>query len=345
MKIPYKTLILPLLAVLAAGCAKEAKSSTNEMEKEYIEAWLKVNYPNVHETGHGIYILEDIPGTGAAYSGEDYVHLNYTTTDLEGTIASTTDKETSKRLGTFSEGKYYGAKIWEVSDNTIPVGIEDMLSGMKIGGTRTAIIPAWLATYNRYKKDSDYIKKSVNTTTSIYTITLEDAFDDIDKWEIDSLAAYAKRNYGLAPSDSLRKGFFYISTKKADSDKEFPIDTTIYINYIGRLLDGTVFDTSVADTAKFYGIYSSSRTYGPVEILWSSEVSEIKMRTASSSSTSSTTTSTPVLGFQYTLWEMGTHEKGTGLFYSPLGYSVSGSGSSIPSFSPLRFDIEVVDKK
>ena len=41
---------------------------------------------------------------------------------------------------------------------------------------------------------------------------------------------------------------------------------------------------------------------------------------------------------------MKSHEKGVGIFYSALGYGSSGSGNAIPGFSPLMFEIEVVDK-
>ena len=41
---------------------------------------------------------------------------------------------------------------------------------------------------------------------------------------------------------------------------------------------------------------------------------------------------------------MHPHEKGTAVFYSGVGYGSSGSGSTIPAYAPLRFDIEIVDK-
>ena len=104
-------------------------------------------------------------------------------------------------------------------------------------------------------------------------------------------------------------------------------------DYIGRLLNGTVFDTSIRDTAMFYGIYSSGRSYGPVSINFGSEWSDSKMGAESNSIIS---------GFARTLWTMHPKEKGTGIFYSPLGYSYNGSGGIIPPYSPLRFDIELV---
>ncbi len=37
-------------------------------------------------------------------------------------------------------------------------------------------------------------------------------------------------------------------------------------------------------------------------------------------------------------------EKGIGIFWSDLGYGKSGSGNSIPAYSPLVFEIEIVEK-
>ena len=48
-------------------------------------------------------------------------------------------------------------------------------------------------------------------------------------------------------------------------------------------------------------------------------------------------------GFRYALAWLHPHEKAVFAFYSQLGYSYSGSGSTIPPFSPLVFEIEVVD--
>jgi FKBP-type peptidyl-prolyl cis-trans isomerase len=54
--------------------------------------------------------------------------------------------------------------------------------------------------------------------------------------------------------------------------------------------------------------------------------------------------STIIEGFALTLWQMRAMEKGVGVFYSNLGYNYSGSGSSIPGYAPLIFEIELVEK-
>ena len=53
---------------------------------------------------------------------------------------------------------------------------------------------------------------------------------------------------------------------------------------------------------------------------------------------------TVIGGFALTLWQMRPMEKGVGVFYSNYGYQYSGSGSSIPGYAPLIFEIEIVEK-
>ena len=141
-------------------------------------------------------------------------------------------------------------------------------------------------------------------------------------------------------TDSTSYGFYYQQLKEPADTHSFKADTSIYINYTGRLLNGQVFDTTIADTAKVHNIYSSSNTYSPVKITWGESYTDLTMTASGSSSSSSI-----ISGFQKTLWEMRhPYEKGVGMFFSSYGYGSSGSGNTIPSFSPLVFEIEIVDK-
>ena len=128
-------------------------------------------------------------------------------------------------------------------------------------------------------------------------------------------------------------------SQKTGKEETFPSDTTIYINYTGKLLNGLVFDTNIEKVAWDNGLYSSSKSYEPAKIKWGESYSELTMGDDDSS---------VITGFAMTLWDMrnlneeGKYDKGVGVFYSPLGYGYSGSGSSIPPYAPLVFEIEIV---
>ena len=115
----------------------------------------------------------------------------------------------------------------------------------------------------------------------------------------------------------------------------FKKDTTVYINYTGKLLNGQVFDTTIERVAKDNGLYSPSKTYTPVRINWGEEYTDITMGSDKT---------TVIGGFALTLWQMRAREKGVGVFYSNYGYNYSGSGSGIPGYAPLIFEIELVAK-
>ena len=333
------TLYLALAAVLACGCAKTPSAGLNDADKRYFDAWMQVNHPDARPTALGAYVVSETAGTGTAAGSADshpYVRVEYAARALDGTVQTTTQADLARRLGTYSERSYYGPVVWVRSDNGLTAGMEEAVSGMNVGGTKSVILPGWLQTTDRYATADEYLK-NVSGTAMMYDLKLVDAITDIKKWETDSVGRYVERTFpGKAALDSLKYGFYYFRTGAPSSDKAFPEDTTIYINYVGRLLNGTVFDTNVKDTAKFYGLYSAGRDYSPSKVSWYSadgKYSDIKMGGSSI-----------IDGFAYALYQMHPHEKGTAVFYSGSGYGDSGSGSSIPAFAPLRFDIEIVNE-
>ena len=349
-----KTLLyLGLAALLLSACAKDPKTGVNDSAKRYLDAWIQVNHPDAKMTPLGAYILEETPGTGVAagsYEDYPYVRVSYTLSDLSGAVSSTSDERLARQLGTYAEGQYYGPVVWNRTDHALAAGLEELVAPMRCGGSKTVVVPGWLMGADGqtgkpilYDTAQEYLDKVSGGTPTIYKITLEDVISDIVAWEADSIYRYVARAFpGTTAKDTLKYAFFYHQTAAPSSSKTFPNDTTIYINYIGRRLDGVVFDTNIADTAKFYGIYSASRKYAPSKIKWYSSdgtYSDITM-----TAEGSTTASSLIDGFSYALDQMHPHEKGTAIFHSGWGYGTRSSGSSIPGYSPLRFDIEIVDK-
>lgn len=336
--------ILYTAAVLSiASCAKTDNPSTNETNQRYIEAWMHVHYPDVKPSGLGIYVLEEEKGTGTEVEKDGFAIVDYTITDLEGNISSFTDKMTAKQLGQYDTTYYYGPKVWTTTETTIQAGVADALLGMKVGGRKKVVVPGWLLTYKVYDNVEDYLNppkdKESSTTdntysTGIYDFTVRDFADNSNDWEIGKIKDYFASNssLGLSVTDSLQYGFYYKKLTSPTDTTSFPKDTTIYINYTGKLLNGLVFDTTDERTGKDNG-FAESKKYGPVAIKWAETYDEITMGG-----------SQPIKGFALTLWQMRAFEKGVGIFYSPLGYSYSGSGKSIPGYAPLIFEIEIVEK-
>ena len=345
-----KTIIYIIAAACCFfGCAKTVTPTNHEAAQRYLDAWVHVQkqkHPEYlwKQTPLGSWILEESEGSGKTLTEfEDslYLRVNYTYYSLEGDISTTTSEKLTQQLGTYVENDYYGPQVWYA--NSIYAGLEELVKGMKPGGRRKAVIPGWLQTSTRCETVDEYMALADDKTgtTQIFDIELVEYFINVDEWEIDSISRYIVRNfpsrYGKDPqkarADSSGAHGFYYVRREAPSEEVELKDTTVYINYTGRLLNGTVFDTSIRDTAMFYGIYSSSKSYGPVTISYGSEWSDSKMGADSNSIIS---------GFARTLWAMHPNEKGTGIFFSALGYSYSGSGNTIPPYSPLRFDIELV---
>ncbi len=329
------------VATMAGACAKEATESKNGDNKLYLDAWLGAHHPDARPSGLGIYILDDKAGTGDAVSDDDYfLFIRYTATDLDGTIGSTSEEKTAQQIGSYSKGNYYGPTVVLNTALATQVGILEMIKGMNVGGTRTAVIPGWLNVTldgnENYTTGDDYFRNETGTN-AIYTITLTDKTDDIYKWEVDSLERYTARV--MDDVDSTFYGYYYQQLKAPTDTTTLPRDTTFYINYTGRLLNGLVFDTTVEDTAKLYGIYSSSNTYEPQKVTLSETYTDITLGGSSSSDGSTT-----IEGFAYCLSKMKAYEKGVCAFYSYLGYGYSGSGNAIPKYAPLTFEIEIVDE-
>ena len=224
---------------------------------------------------------------------------------------------------------------------------------MKVGGYRKVIVPSWLMTSKEFATAEDYLNyydedDSPSYSSTVYELTVRDFTEDMNKWQIDSIVRFFGNDKvtiggtpadqifaGMAEADSVKTGFFYKQLEAPADTTRFKKDTVVYINYTGKLLNGLVFDTNIERVAKDNNLYSSSKTYEPMQINWGEKYEDITMSSSKNSI---------IGGFGLTLWQMRSMEKGVGVFYSPYGYGVSGSGSSIPGYAPLIFEIELVAK-
>ena len=323
------------------GCAKKDTTSTGTQAQEYLNLWLNEYHPGVKASPSGVYILEEEVGSGSAWNSETSASLLLTTIrSLNGVISTTGHEEYAKQLGTYAAGNYYGPVVTFTQSGY--AGVEAILTGMREGGTRTAVVPSWLLTTDRYSTQKEYLDACTNSTHLIYTITFTGQADDVAKWEQNSLKDYVRAHLGntvqvTSFNDATQEAdiFYFGSNAASVQEGQEPIASgkNYQLNYTGRLLNGQVFDTTIEKVAKDNGIYDSSRTYAPVTIT-----------TADSYENYALGGSTGLVdGFKGALSLMKyVGEQGTALFTSSLGYTSSGSGKSIPPYAPLRFDLEIV---
>ena len=59
---------LAVLAFSAVSCAKNPSADTYESSKKVLEAWLRINYPDLLPSGRGIYVIDSVEASGISMS-------------------------------------------------------------------------------------------------------------------------------------------------------------------------------------------------------------------------------------------------------------------------------------
>lgn len=323
------TIVSAFAAVLLCqSCSKVEMPGKNDGSKRFFESWIKINHPDVSKDGSGLYVLEESTGSGKAVGDiteNPFVAIEYTVTDLEGNITETTDARLSQQIGTYSEAGYYGPVTVMRGANQMKAGMEMMIEGMKAGGIKKAAVPGWFDTKYRFNTEEDYFTQ-VSGTDYIYTVKVDEVISDLNAYQIDSIESYIRHNF-KAPADSVMYGYYYIQTQAPTDTATIEKSSKVYVNYTGKLLNGAVFDTNDEKTSKDNKLHTSGKTYEKYEVELAEEYQDMST----------------VQGFSYCVWNMKKGEKGICIFISDLGYGGS-EQSSIPAFSPLAFEIEMLGK-
>lgn len=142
--------------------------------------------------------------------------------------------------------------------------------------------------------------------------------DSLQAIEMQVLVDYV-RNNGF--SDIATNGVYYKTTQEGKGIKPAQ-DKKVKVHYVGKFLDGRVFDTSVESVAKESGKYDSRRKYEPLEFT----IGKRQM----------------IVGFEEAVKMMSEGEKGVVVIPSKLAYGARQRGE-IPAFSTLIFELELVE--
>jgi len=216
--IKIKIIIFLLSVLTLSSCLKEPNSiDWEQLRKNEVierEQYLKDNNITVAPTKSGLYYIETSEGTGEIPTEGVNVEVIYEGSLLDGSIFDS---------GTFKFR--YGVGL------VIP-GFDEAISYMKKGGKATAIIPSELA-YGAYEAGS-----VPPYSTLVFDIELSEVYG-LEK-EIEDRNQYILDNSITA--DSTASGLYYIETLAGEGAVPTENDL-VEVKYVGRFLDGSIFDS------------------------------------------------------------------------------------------------------
>jgi FKBP-type peptidyl-prolyl cis-trans isomerase len=260
-----KYLLSPLFFAFAAmlivsSCAKDVAESADSIEKKVLDAHIKVVYNDtITPLSTGVYVITNKKGTGRQIKDGSSFFVRYSTLDLKNNYITTNRDDIAKQVGGFSYANYYGPVLFEMSNYTLVRGLEEAFRTLREGSVVRIILPSWATDFG-YKNSDRY-----HATTTVYDVEVVKVIDDYPQYELDTLQRFSNKYYdGI---DSLFRGYYYYSLKQGTGDS-LKVGTTVKYNYVGKLLNGFVFDTNIEDTARKYRIYSSDNPskYNPLSL-------------------------------------------------------------------------------
>lgn len=329
---------IEIIAVISAlafivSCAKDGEEESPITYKRVMTSWVKVNYPArlSDTTASGTYILENEAGYGEQPGDTDFVFVHYSKQSLDGNIVDYNTEATARQLMAYDEADYYGPSIWQLGKGHIPVGMEEVLEKMKVGGTVKIAIPLSASSVDSLKYSTFQVKTDDNNY--LYTITLEKVISDVTAYQTAKIKAFRDSLYpDLEP---LHEGFFFKKLIEAETEYDedgnedtLAEDESIYVRYMARRLDdGKVFDTNIQDTAKKYRLYVSGKTYDALTIKYYRDSATMVQKNST------------IAGFTNAVRLMKFDEEAVTFFWSELGYGDKGQDPTVPEYAPLCFTI------
>ena len=328
-----------IVAIVAASCAKEPSDNLGEKQMAAFDAWVGLYGDGAEKQPSGIYIkkLHSASGVIKPPVEYDWIQLDYTGRIMvDGDVFVTRDSAVAVEQGTFEYFTHYVPQMIQFyEDGDLPRGVYDAVGTMNEGDRVRVYVPYTLAYGNYGRSFTGGYQGQVSSvpaqTPIIMDLELKKIISDPLRDESNEVAQYASRNWGQTIADTLKTGLYRRSLRTGLDTATVKDDSIAYVYYVGRFMDGFVFDTNIADTARKYHIYdnSSSSKYDSLVVSLKSEDMSV------------------VRGFYEAIKGMRYGETAEALFTSTYGYGSTGqAGTSttteIPPYAPLMFTIEVI---
>jgi FKBP-type peptidyl-prolyl cis-trans isomerase len=172
---------------------------------------------------------------------------------------------------------------------------------------------------NEYEKSKKDLPKGKFISYVFKIVTVSNAKKQTEK-DAKDIGAYIQKN--KLKTQVTASGLHYIMTKEGAGAK--PLDgSMVKVSYVGKLLDGKVFDTCIEAIAKANGLSQPGRVYSPIEFpLGAGGV---------------------IKGWDEGIALLKKGAKATFIIPSSLAYGAQGRPPIIPANAILVFDVELVD--
>jgi FKBP-type peptidyl-prolyl cis-trans isomerase len=320
------------------ACEKEIDEHESD-ELLRLDAYVSIHYPEAIKTSTGLYyiIYEEGDTESSLQPGnEDFVIFNYSGMDLEEYVFETTNDSIAQLHDIYSSSTRYIPSFRQLksSKNPLIAGLSEGLSLLKEGSKAKFLMPSSLAY-------GTTIYKGLNPYTSvIFDVELIKVVTDPEAYEQELIDNYLIEFYPDAIIDSILIDSVYFLTiieqlaedddhsinglYTQPTDQEIFDDDIVSVNYQGRFLDDFLFDTNIQSVAEENNIYDDSRTYEPIKVTVGD--------------------SQYIEGFSVALRNLTTYTYAKIIIPSFFAYGETGT-SSIPPYSPLIFELDVLGKK
>lgn len=264
MVVVIRHIFIGLLGLLLLACGSDDAVSTSADDN--IEAWLDtMNITASRDDDTGIYYYSDILNpSGASVSSGSVAAVYYTLSDLNGNVIASHQRTNGDSL------------IFKVGSSAVyPVGIDAVISVMRVGETYNFILPPEQAYQDL---TSGAISPNliahlqiqlvgVHNETDLFTQESVDIQEYIDDNYLDSLELNPIDSTELFPSSGI------IYKRLSAGAGALPINgDTIIVDYAGRFLD----DSGFGSDSGFEWVYGSNE---PRELLSSFEFGVSLMQT------------------------------------------------------------------
>lgn len=219
--------------------------------------------------------------------------------------------------------------ILQIMDPLFPGDLNEGLLALHEGDSASFFMPVdSLEKYMGAGALPDFIKKEL-----IYSIKVDKLYTETEYQEEENLkAAEAQEEEDLAIARYLQEnnltvtpeesGLYFIETNKGKGNT-VQQGQRVKVNYIGKRLDGKLFDTNIETVAKENDAYIPQRTYEPMAVM--AGVGQM------------------IPGFDQALTMMKKGGKATVIIPFRLAYGSRAVSEDIPAYTTLVFDIEMVD--